>query len=102
VVAAGAAAAAAVEMLRRQGYRGPVTMVGAEPTTPVDRPNLSKDYLAGNAQEEWVYVRPPEFYQEHQIELITGMSVTKLDPAARTVTLGDGRSLPYGALLLAT
>src|SRR5205823_8220677 len=53
VVGVGAAAAAAVERIRREGYQGPVTMVGSEPTSPVDRPNLSKDYLAGNAPEEW-------------------------------------------------
>src|SRR5207248_6898426 len=96
VIGVGAAAAAAVEGIRREGYRGPVTMVGSEPTSPVDRPNLSKDYLAGNASEEWVFVRPPEFYAEHQIDLVTGVTVTRLDPAARSVLLSDGRALSYG------
>lgn len=102
VVGAGAAGAAAAERLRRRGYTGPVTLIGAEPTAPVDRPNLSKDYLAGSAPEEWVFLRGPEFYQEHQIDLLTGVSVTALDTSARRVTLSDDRSLPYGALLLAT
>ena len=51
-------------MLRREGYDGPVTLVGAEPPGPVDRPNLSKDYLAGTAPEDWIPLRPPIFYEE--------------------------------------
>jgi apoptosis-inducing factor 3 len=102
VIGVGAAGAAAVEMLRREGYQGPVTMIGAEPAAPVDRPNLSKDYLAGTAPEEWVFVRQPDFYTEHKIDLLRGISVTGIDPANRQISLSDGRMLPYGALLLAT
>src|SRR5262245_31220083 len=57
LVGAGTAGAAAAEALRRHGYDGPVTMIGDEPLAPVDRPNLSKDYLAGNAPEDWVSIR---------------------------------------------
>ncbi len=102
IVGAGAAGNAAAEMLRREGYGGPITVVGPEPDVPYDRPNLSKDYLAGNAPEEWIPLRPREFYEEHRIELLLGVRVTALDPAAQRVTLSDGRSLDYGALLLAT
>lgn len=102
IVGAGAAGNAAAETLRREGYRGPVTMVGAEPTVPVDRPNLSKDYLAGSAPEEWVPLRGRDFYAAHGIELVLGARVAAVDPRARTVRLSDGTSRTYGALLLAT
>jgi NADPH-dependent 2,4-dienoyl-CoA reductase/sulfur reductase-like enzyme/nitrite reductase/ring-hydroxylating ferredoxin subunit len=102
IVGAGAAGGAAAEMVRREGYTGPVTLIGAEESVPVDRPNLSKDFLAGNAPEEWVPLRPREFYDEQKIDLLTGVRVTAIDAAGKCVTLSDGRSLPYGALLLAT
>jgi NADPH-dependent 2,4-dienoyl-CoA reductase/sulfur reductase-like enzyme/nitrite reductase/ring-hydroxylating ferredoxin subunit len=102
IVGAGAAGGAAAEMLRREGYDGPVTLIGADEFLPYDRPNLSKDYLAGNAPEEWIPLRPPEFYREQKIDAITGTTVTGIDVNAGQVTLSDGRSLGYGALLLAT
>ena len=103
IVGAGAAGNAAAEMLRREGYDGPVTMVGADPDAPYDRPNLSKDYLAGTASEDWIPLRPPGFYADHRIDLRTGRRVTAIDTAARRVTLDDGRTtLDYDALVLAT
>ena len=102
IVGAGAAGGAAAEMLRREGYEGPVTLVGADDAAPYDRPNLSKDYLAGSAPEEWIPLRPPGFYAEHGIRLITGRRATALDVARRRLTLDDGATLDFGALLLAT
>jgi NADPH-dependent 2,4-dienoyl-CoA reductase/sulfur reductase-like enzyme/nitrite reductase/ring-hydroxylating ferredoxin subunit len=102
IIGAGAAGGAAAEMLRREGYDGPLTMVGADGYLPYDRPNLSKDYLAGNAPEEWIPLRPPEFYREQKIDTLTNTTATSIDPKTRQVTLSDGRSLGYGALLLAT
>jgi 3-phenylpropionate/trans-cinnamate dioxygenase ferredoxin reductase subunit len=102
IVGGGAAGSAAAEMLRREGYGGPITMISADDAPPYDRPNVSKDYLAGSAPEEWIPLRPPEFYGEHGIELLTGRRVTALDAAARRVTLDDGATRGYGALLLAT
>jgi NADPH-dependent 2,4-dienoyl-CoA reductase/sulfur reductase-like enzyme/nitrite reductase/ring-hydroxylating ferredoxin subunit len=102
IVGAGAAGNAAAEMLRREGYAGPVTMIGADPAPPVDRPNLSKDYLAGTAPEEWVFLRGEEFYAAEKIELVLGMRVVALDTGARRVKLSDGTERGYGALLLAT
>src|SRR5262245_22859721 len=69
IVGGGAAGNAAAEMLRRAGYAGPVTMLSADDAGPYDRPNLSKDYLAGNAPEEWIPLRSPDFYAEQGIEL---------------------------------
>jgi NADPH-dependent 2,4-dienoyl-CoA reductase/sulfur reductase-like enzyme/nitrite reductase/ring-hydroxylating ferredoxin subunit len=102
IVGAGAAGAACVEMLRKEGYAGSITMVGAEEPGPVDRPNLSKDYLAGNAPEEWIPLGSRERYAELRAELLPSTPATAIDPKAKKVTLSDGRSLAYGALLLAT
>src|SRR5262249_31296670 len=103
IVGAGAAGDAAADMLRSLGYRGPVTLIGreAEPV-PIDRPNLSKDYLAGTAPEDWLPVRGADFYSERGISVLSGAEVTALDPARHEVMLAGGRPLAYGALLLAT
>ena len=102
IVGAGAAGGAAAETLRREGYDGPVTMIGADEFLPYDRPNLSKDYLAGNAPEEWIPLRPPEFYGDQRIDTFNNTSVTAINAKTKIATLSDGRSLGYGALLLAT
>ncbi|HKR53018.1 MAG TPA: FAD-dependent oxidoreductase [Chthoniobacterales bacterium] len=102
IIGAGAAGGAAAEMLRREGYDGPVTLIGADEFLPYDRPNLSKDYLAGNAPEEWIPLRSADFYREQKIDVVTKTSVAAIDQKRRQVTLSDGRSLAYDALLLAT
>lgn len=102
IVGAGAAGNAAAETLRSEGYDGPITVVGADDSIPYDRPNLSKDYLAGTAPEDWIPLRSPEFYAERQIELVLGQRAARVDTGGHRVLLEDGRSLPYGALLLAT
>src|SRR6187200_2035430 len=102
IVGAGAAGHAAAEALRREGYRGRLTVISADSAPPVDRPNLSKDYLAGNAPEEWIPLRPAEFFAEHDIELTLEARVRSLDTKGREVVLADGRSQTYDKLLLAT
>jgi NADPH-dependent 2,4-dienoyl-CoA reductase/sulfur reductase-like enzyme/nitrite reductase/ring-hydroxylating ferredoxin subunit len=101
IVGAGAAGNAAAEELRRQGYGGRILLVGPEGEIPYDRPNLSKDFLAGTAPEEWIPLHPPDFYAERKIELVKA-GATSLDPKAKTVTLDDGRVVHYGVLILAT
>ena len=102
IVGGGAAGNAAAEMLRREGYSGPVTMLSADDAVPYDRPNLSKDYLAGNAPEEWIPLRSPEFYREQDIELKLGARAVAIDAKGREVRLADGSRHRFGALLLAT
>jgi len=102
IVGAGAAGNACAEMLRTKGYSGPITLAGNEPPGPVDRPNLSKDYLAGNAPDEWIPLRPPDYYAEKKIDLILNDPVAKIQAKEQTVSLKSGRTLSYGALLLAT
>ena len=77
-------------------------MISADEAAPYDRPNISKDYLAGNAPEEWIPLRPSDWYEKTRVELITNHRVVKLAPDDRSVTLDDGRRLEYGALMLAT
>src|SRR5690348_2669749 len=101
IVGAGAAGTAAAEMLRRCAFEGEVIVVDDDEGSPYDRPNLSKDYLAGNAPEEWIPIRPPGFYDEHRITIVRGRA-TKLDPASRQLHV-DGRApLAFDALILAT
>jgi len=102
IVGGGAAGFAAAEMLRREGFAGNITMLSADEAAPYDRPNCSKDYLAGNAPEEWMPLRPPEFYQEQSIDLELRTEATGLDAKARQVMLTDGRRIPFDMLLLAT
>ena len=102
IVGGGAAGFAAAEMLRRQDYRGSIVMLSHESTPPVDRPNLSKDYLAGSAPEDWLPLRPDSFYAEAAIDLRLRTEVTSIDTKARNVVLADGKTVPYDRLLLAT
>ncbi len=102
IVGGGAAGFAAAEMLRRQSYRGSIVMLSSEDASPVDRPNLSKDYLAGNAPEEWVPLRGDDFYSISGIDLRLGANVTGIDARAREVSLANGEKVAYDRLLLAT
>src|SRR6478735_3604077 len=102
IVGGGAAGFAAAEMLRRRGFDGEITMLSNDSAAPVDRPNLSKDYLAGSAPEDWVPLRGDDWYGENGVTLKLNTDVVALDPKKKTVTLGDGSSLSYDKLLLAT
>jgi len=102
IVGGGAAGNAAAEMLRREAFSGSITMLSADQALPCDRPKLSKDYLAGTADEAAVPLRSPEFYREHGIALHLGARVASLDTANRQVLLADGSRHGYDTLLLAT
>lgn len=102
ILGGGAAGFAAAEMLRRKGYEGELTLVSSDASTPYDRPNCSKDYLAGNAPEEWMPLRPDEFYKEQSITLKLASEAKEIDPKDRQVKLEDGASLRFDKLLIAT
>jgi 3-phenylpropionate/trans-cinnamate dioxygenase ferredoxin reductase subunit len=102
IVGAGLTGAKAAETLREEGFDGRVTLIGAEPERPYERPPLTKDYLRSESPREKTYVHPEAFYGEQDIELISGTAVTALDPGRSLVTLEDGRELGYERLLLAT
>lgn len=102
IAGGGGAAFAAAEMLRRRAYQGGIVMVSSEASAPIDRPNLSKDYLAGTAPEDWMPLKPDAFYVRNGIDLRLGERVTTIDAAAHEVSLSTGARLPYDRLLLAT
>jgi NADPH-dependent 2,4-dienoyl-CoA reductase/sulfur reductase-like enzyme/nitrite reductase/ring-hydroxylating ferredoxin subunit len=102
IVGGGAAGFAAAEMLRRRGFGGSIVMLSQDAAAPVDRPNLSKDYLAGSAPEDRLPLRPDEFYAGNNIELRAGADVVGIDTKARQIKVADGNNLTYDRLLLAT
>jgi NADPH-dependent 2,4-dienoyl-CoA reductase/sulfur reductase-like enzyme/nitrite reductase/ring-hydroxylating ferredoxin subunit len=102
IVGGGAAGLAAADTLRREGYEGPLTLISADESAPYDRPNLSKDYLAGEAGDDWIPLRSPDYYKEHSIDLVLNARVMKLDPERRRVELEGGQSYEFDRLLLAT
>ena len=77
-------------------------MLSSDDAPPVDRPNLSKDYLAGGAPEEWLPLRDQSFYSDNAIDLRLNTTVAAIDPEAREVALAGGEKLPFDRLLLAT
>jgi NADPH-dependent 2,4-dienoyl-CoA reductase/sulfur reductase-like enzyme/nitrite reductase/ring-hydroxylating ferredoxin subunit len=102
IIGGGAAGFAAAEMLRRAGFAGDLTLISSDDAAPYDRPNCSKDYLAGNAPEDWMPLKPPEFYIDQGITLELRTKATDVNVRARQVVLSDGRTLSFDRLLLAT
>lgn len=102
IIGGGAAGNAAAEMLRQQGYAGRLTMLSADDALPCDRPNLSKNYLAGSAPEEWIPLRSADFYREQDIDLQLEAPVVAIDTQRRRVSMANGSDHPYDALLIAT
>jgi len=102
IVGAGGAGLIAADTLRHEGYDGPVTILSADESPPYDRPNLSKDYLAGTAADEWMPLRPPEYYSDRRIDLALNTRVTSLDVRQKRVLTENGRTYDFDRLLLAT
>jgi NADPH-dependent 2,4-dienoyl-CoA reductase/sulfur reductase-like enzyme/nitrite reductase/ring-hydroxylating ferredoxin subunit len=102
IVGGGAAGLACANELRRRGYSGTVVMLSADSDPPCDRPNLSKDYLAGTAPEQWLPLRADDWYADNAIDLRLSTEVTRIDPRARTVHCASGDNIAYDRLLIAT
>ena len=102
IVGGGAAGLACAHELRRLGFTGSVTMLSADSDPPCDRPNLSKDYLAGTAPEEWLWLRGDDWYRDMHVDLRLSTEVSRVDAAARTVHCASGESFPFDRLLIAT
>lgn len=101
IAGGGASGFAAAEMLRRHGFDGSLTLVSSDGDAPYDRPNCSKDYLAGAAPAEWMPLRGDDWYADNNIALRLDAEIASLDPAGHGVTLKGGETLPYDALVLA-
>ncbi|PQA86580.1 pyridine nucleotide-disulfide oxidoreductase [Marinicaulis flavus] len=102
IIGAGQAGAQAAVSLRQGGFKGVITMIGAEPAPPYQRPPLSKAYLKGELEEQRLYLRPAEFYEAQEIDLRLGVAATGIDREAKTVVTDEGETLSYDVLLLAT
>ena len=102
ILGGGAAGFAAAQRLRDLGYAGEVSVLSADPSAPYDRPNVSKDYLAGTAQPEWMPLKDAAFYRDNKITVRTSTRVDAVDAAQRRITLAGGETLTYDILLLAT
>ena len=101
VVGAGQAGSSLVSKLRNSGFEGKVTLVGAEPHPPYQRPPLSKKYLLGDMPLDRLYLRPETFYREQNITLRLGLPITKIDPNGRSILL-DNEVVSYDHLALTT
>jgi apoptosis-inducing factor 3 len=101
IVGAGAAGTCAAQELRRLGYAGEVTLIDRDPHAPYDRPNLSKDFLAGTLTAKSLPLLPRAFFKAERVELLLGRSITRLDALRRRITLDDGSRRQFGAIVLA-
>jgi 3-phenylpropionate/trans-cinnamate dioxygenase ferredoxin reductase subunit len=102
IIGASLTGAKAAEELRAAGFDGRVMLIGAEPEPPYERPPLTKDYLRGESERAKAYVHPGGFYAQQEIELVTGVTVTAIEPGESRVRLDDGHMVGYDRLLLAT
>lgn len=102
IAGGGAAGYAAAQTLREDGFAGRVLLITREDHLPYDRPNLSKDYLQGNAEPEWMPLRSEDFFAEHDIEIIRNREIRHIDATQKTITFADDETLVCDALLLAT
>jgi 3-phenylpropionate/trans-cinnamate dioxygenase ferredoxin reductase subunit len=102
IAGASLAGAKAGQELRERGFDGRIVLIGTEPERPYERPPLTKDYLRGESEREKAFVHTAGYYDEHEIELMRGTTVTAIHPGGSTVTLDDGGELSYDRLLLTT
>jgi len=102
VVGASLAGATAAATLREEGFDGRLVVIGAEELAPYERPGLSKGYLRGEESLDDLFVRTPDWWKEHDVELRTGIRAESLDPHSRTVALADRESITFDAALIAT
>jgi len=102
ILGAGAAGNAATETLRREGFAGRIQMVTQEDDFPYDRPNLSKGFMAGKAKIDWIPLRSPQFYADHNIDVLRGQRITNLDVKEKAALTAEGKPLYFDLCLMAT
>ncbi|MCC6327853.1 MAG: FAD-dependent oxidoreductase [Acidobacteria bacterium] len=102
ILGGGAAGYMAAQTLREDGFTGRILLITGEKRTSYDRPNLSKDYLFGEAEPEWMPLRSDEFYEDHGIEILLSRTAVSLDASAKTITFSDGQEMIFDRLLIAT
>jgi len=102
ILGGGAAGYMAAQTLREDNFRGRIILITQEDRTPYDRPNLSKDYLHGHAEPEWMPLRADDFFERYDIEILRGKEALKVDSKARAITFADSTLINYDKLLVAT
>ena len=102
LVGGGVASAQCAAELRKRGAEGSILLVGREPDPPYDRPPLSKEYLRGEHGREGAHVHDPAWYEDNEVELLTGKSVMSLDPEGRVAKLQDKQEVAFDKALIAT
>ncbi|MEX0650439.1 MAG: FAD-dependent oxidoreductase, partial [Actinomycetota bacterium] len=102
IVGGSLAGATAAATLRDEGFDGRLVLVGAEPLPPYERPALSKEFLRGEQKLEEQFVRPEQWYRDHEVDARFGARAVQLDVAGREVVLAGGERVSYDALLVAT
>lgn len=102
IIGGGAAGYSAAQALRENGFKGRIYMITKENKLPYDRPNLSKEYLQGKAEEDWMPLRSQKFYDDHGIDIALGREVLKLDVKKKEVTLDEGQDLVFDKILIAS
>tara|TARA_R110002049_G_scaffold117332_3_gene270654 strand:+ start:46886 stop:48085 length:1200 start_codon:yes stop_codon:yes gene_type:complete len=101
VIGAGQAGSSCVAKLRNGGFEGKITLIGAEPVPPYQRPPLSKAYLLGEMTRERLFLRPESFYADQDIDLAMGTHVQAIDPGQKTITT-QATTIPFDDLVLTT
>ena len=102
LIGGGLASANCASELRKRGAEGSILLVGREPEPPYERPPLSKEYMRGEASREDAYVNPIAWYEENDVELLSGVNVMSLEPEARTAKLQGGEEVGFGKALIGT
>src|SRR5690606_35831467 len=102
IVGAGQAGGQAAYSLRLAGYDGAITLIGKEPAPPYQRPPLSKAYLKGELEAERLFLKPIEYYAEHDIELVTGVAARSIDLAGRRIEMAQGAAIGWDRLVIGT
>src|ERR1700754_3653856 len=95
IIGAGQAGGQTAYSLRQAGFEGAITLIGDEPAPPYQRPPLSKAYLKGELEAGRLFLRPLEYYAEHQVDLVTGNAATKIDLASKQVEMANGPAIPW-------
>ena len=102
ILGGGGAGFACADELRTRGYSGRLTLISADRDPPCDRPNLSRDFLAGTAPEDWIPLRPDGWYRDREIDLILGAEIIRIDPEGRKLHAASGADYGFDRLLIAT
>ena len=101
IIGGGAAGYSAAQTLREDGFTGRIILITQDKYEPYDRPNLSKDYLAGDAEEFWLPIRSSNFYEDYDIEVMLNIIVTKVNFQSKTILLSNTENIKYDKLLIA-